>query len=105
MKKVWSARSSLEASPLSKAVEIQGPVRKTIPIEPDMLDLTAIFPAPFCQNSHEPRDSSNALVRRKATAGKYIGSTGKAERQRRGSAARRYNFQIKCLGGGGSSPG
>jgi hypothetical protein len=31
---------------------------------------------------------SNAHVRRKATSNKYISSTGKAERQRRGSAAR-----------------
>src|SRR5712664_3346656 len=46
--------------------------------------------------------TSNAHVRRKATPSKYIGSTGKAERQRGGSAARSHDFQVRCFGGGGS---
>src|SRR6202022_1936038 len=38
--------------------------------------------------------TSNAHVRRKATPSQYIDSTGKAERQRGGSAARSYDFQV-----------
>jgi hypothetical protein len=49
--------------------------------------------------------TSSAHIRRKATPSIYINSTGKAERQRRGSAARSYDFQVKCLGGGVSTQG
>ena len=48
--------------------------------------------------------TSNAQIRRKATVSTYIISTGKTER-RRGLAACGYDCQVRCLGGGVSSPG